>query len=309
MSSSLEIVLLSRDRPNYLREALLSALSQSGERIEVVVSDNSEQEDVSRMLAEEFPTLRCIRRKPTLDAFAHFRTVIDSATADLLVMFHDDDVMMDGYVDTLRGHLDADSTLAAVCCDATILQGSPSSHERFCPGGRGDLHLYVPEDLLREYFSLSPKGPAPFPGYMYRREAIQGLCLDPLHGGKYSDVSFLMKVMRRGPILWLDNVWMRYRIHGFNDSATEAVGQRLRLLRYIYFSTSMHRHSPLVAQYRYRYWASWWCGKSGARQPWRRRVVRRFLITSTAKYALTRTTLWKRLFAKLSGLVRKKLGT
>jgi len=51
LSSSLQIFLLSRDRPDYLREALQSALAQSGERIEVIVSDNSEREEVARMLA------------------------------------------------------------------------------------------------------------------------------------------------------------------------------------------------------------------------------------------------------------------
>jgi len=305
VSSSLQIILLSRDRPNYLREALQSVLSQSGERIEVIVSDNSDSEDVSRMLATEFPTVRCIRRKPTLSAFEHFRAVIDTATADLLVMFHDDDVMTGGYVHTLRSHLDADPTLAAVCCDATILKGGQPTKERFGLSGRGDIHLHVPEDLLREYFSLSLNGPAPFPGYMYRRAAIHGLCLDPLQGGKYSDVSFLLKVLSRGPMLWLDDPRMQYRIHASNDSATEAVGQRLRLLRYIYASTSMHRRARLVVQYRYRYWASWWRSTSGTQQPWRRRVVRRFLIASTVKYALTRTTLWRRLFTKLGGLLRQ----
>lgn len=308
MSSSLQIFLLSRDRPDYLREALQSALAQSGERIEVIVSDNSEREEVARMLAAEFPGVRCIRRSPPLGAFDHFQAVINAATADLVVMFHDDDVLLDGYADALRGRLDADSSLTAACCNATILRGTRVTTECFAPAGRNDLHLREPEDLLSEYFSLSPKGPAPFPGYMYRRTMIQGLGLDPRHGGKYSDVSFLLKVLRRGPMLWLKAPLIRYRIHGHNDSATEAVGQRLRLLRYVYASTAVDRRSPLVAQYRYRYWTDWWRGASASQQqPWRRHVVRRFLIASTISYALTRTTLWRRSFAELDRLVQHAL--
>jgi|GEM_PF-546085 len=308
-TASLQIILLSRDRPEYLREALRSALSQSGDRIEVIVSDNSEREDVARMLAAEFPQVRCIRRTPPLGAFDHFRAIIDGATADLLVMFHDDDVLLEGYVQKMRGHLDADLSLAAACCNATILRGWQVTCERFAPGGRGDLQLRLPEDLLREYFSLSPKGPAPFPGYMYRRAAIQGLCLDPRHGGKYSDVSFLLKLLSRGSILWLDAVLMQYRIHVHNDSATEAVGQRLRLLRYVYAETTVDRHSPLIEQYRYRYWTSWWRGSvaTAVAQPWRKRVVLRFLVTRTVKYALTRPTLWQRLLSKLGRMARQQL--
>jgi glycosyltransferase involved in cell wall biosynthesis len=309
VSSSLQIVILSRDRPDFLREAVRSVLSQLGEHIEVVVSDNSEREVVARMLAHEFPTVRCIRRIPTMGAFDHFRAIIDGATADLLVMFHDDDVLLEGYVHTLRGHLDADPSLAAACCDASILRGWHATCERFAPGGRGDLQLRRPEDLLREYFSLSPKGPAPFPGYMYRRAAIQGLCLDPRHGGKYSDVSFLLKVLSRGPILWLDEVLMQYRIHVNNDSATEAVGQRLRLLRYVHANTAINHHSPLVEQYRYRYWIGWWrdSAANAVAQPWRKRVVWCFLVSRTVRYALTRPNLWQRLLSKLGRKVQQLL--
>lgn len=308
MASLLQLYLLSRDRPEYLRETLRSALNQAGDDIEVIVSDNSERNDVARMLAEEFPEVRCIRRTPPLGAFDHFRTIIDEASAELVVMFHDDDVLLDGYVEVLRGALEADPALAAVCCNAAILRGSQITDELFAPAA-GDVRLCGAADLLHHYFALSIKGPAPFPGYMYRRSAIQGLCLDPRHGGKYSDVSFLLKVLQRGPILWLQKPLMRYRFHGNNDSATEAVGQRLRLLRYVYTTTSVTRRSPLIRQYRYRYWMSWWRGASaaGARQPWRRRVVRRFLVACTAGYALTRATLWQRSLAKLGRLARQLL--
>ena len=307
-NASLQIILLSRDRPDYLREALRSALSQAGDRIEVIVSDNSERGDVSRMLAAEFPQVRCIRREPPLGAFDHFRAVIEDATAEFLVMFHDDDVLLDGYAQALRARLESDPSLAAVCCNAAILRGSQATEELFAPGG-ADLRLRAPEDLLRAYFSLSLKGPAPFPGYMYRRSALQGLFLDPRHGGKYSDVSFLLKVLQHGGLLWLSVPLMRYRLHGKNDSGTEAVGQRLRLLRYVYGSTDIDPRSPLITQYRYRYWMSWWLSSTATApaHPWRRRVVRRFLVTRTAAYALTRAALWKRPLSKLGRVVRQRL--
>lgn len=307
--ASLQIVLLSRDRPYYLREALRSALSQTGDRIEVIVSDNSVADDVARMLTAEFADVPCVRREPQLGAFDHFRSVIEGATTDLIVMFHDDDVLLDGYVDNLRSRMEADQTLAAVCCNATILRGEQVTTEMFAPNVDVDVTLRAPEDLLRQYFSLSPKGPAPFPGYMYRRTAIQGLFLDPRHGGKYSDVSFLLKVLQRGALLWLKTPLMRYRIHDQNDSSTEAVGQRLRLLRYIYRATAVDRHSPLIAQYRYRYWLSWWrgAGATAITLGWRQRVVRHFLVARTIMYALTRTTLWWRALAKLGRITRQTL--
>lgn len=311
VSSSLQIILLSRDRPNYLREALQSALSQLGERIEVIVSDNSDSEDVSRMLAKEFPTVSCIRRKPTLSFIEHVGAVIDSATADLLVMFHDDDVMLEGYVRKLRNSLDADPTLAAVCCDAIIMRKGQSSKERFGISRRTDLRIHRQEELLREYFTLSLKGPAPFPGYMYRRVFIQGLYLDPSQGGKYSDVSFLLKVLQRGSFIWFNEPLIKYRIHSQNESGSEAVGQRLRLLRYIYTTSNINKKSPLIDNYRYKFWINWLRSSEVKNWPWRKKVVLRNVLIRTAIYFITNKNIWSWLlmgFGRLKNKLLSQLG-
>lgn len=306
---TLQIYILARDRVDYLRQTLRSALDQQGDGIEVVVSDNSEHGAVSKMLTEEFPGVNQIRRWPALGAFDHFRTVIDEATADLVVMFHDDDLLRPGYAATMRRYFDLHPALGAVACNATVIRGDTVTDEWFSPDRGRDIELFTPEQLLAEYCSLSTKGPAPFPGYMYRCSHIQGLFLEPRQGGKYSDVSFLLKVLTRGPMMWLRLPHMHYRIHGHNDSAIEAVGQRLRLLRFVYATTSVRPRSTLVTQYRYRYWLSWWRGQAKAdrEMPWRRRVVRRFLVNISIWYAFTRPALWARGFSKLARMTRHTL--
>lgn len=306
-SSTLQIYLLARDRPAFLREALVSVLNQIARNVEVIVSDNSVQDDVFLMLAADFPNVKYVRRYPPLCASEHFRTVLEEATAELLVMFHDDDVLLPGYIKTLRWVMDNDPTLVAVCPNAFIMRGSKATDEYFAPPGRGDLKLNRPEDMLREYFSLLQKGAMPFPGYMYRRSMIHGLHLEPEEGGKYADVSFLVKAILRGPIHWLSVPLMLYRMHLNNDSATEAVGQRLALLRFVYASTAITPRSRLVAQYRYRYWLSWWLARARSRnlewQSWRQSVVRRFLLIHTVKYALTDRALWLYAWTKVKVLL------
>lgn len=299
MSISLQIVLLSRDRPNYLREALRSALSQSGEHIEVVVSDNSDREDVARMLAREFPAVRCIRRIPTLGSFDHFRAIIDGATADLLVMFHDDDVLLEGYAQKMRGHLEANPSLAAACCNARILRDTVPTSSLFMTAFRHDTLLSSAEELLEYYLCFNKHRAAPFPGYMYRRTAIQGLFPDARDGGKHADVTFLMNIIQRGPFLWLANPLMQYRMHSSNDSVVEQVGQRLRLLRYIYRNTTLQPKSAAVQEFRFRYWARWWRStvKHGnpGRYQWRRRIVFTYLCRQALRFALTKPGLWIRI--------------
>ena len=305
MPKTLQIYILSRNRPQYLRESLSSVLNQSNKNIEVIVSDNSDNNEVEEMLNKEFTNVRYIRRFPALDPFTHFSTVLNEACTEYLVMFHDDDVLQYEYADTLLSCLEADSTIAAISCNATILRNNQASWEYFAPNGRGNLRLVTPEDLLNQYFSLSHKGPTPFPGYMYRRALLKGLYLNPNEGGKYSDVSFILKIVSRGPIVWLDKPLMQYRIHEHNDSKQESVGDRLSLLRYVRTSLRLSSENALIEQYRYRYLMNWWREKDQSHQPWRRNLVSRFLITRTFKYNLTRTALWLRLFNKIAQLLKR----
>jgi hypothetical protein len=93
---------------------------------------------------------------------------------------------------------------------------------------------------------------------------------------------------------------MWYREHGANESATEAVAHRLRLLRYIYRNSRIRRNAPVVRTYRFRYWLNWWLtGKCRPRPtPWRDPIVRRFLLSTGLRFALMHPGFWLKIFAK-----------
>jgi hypothetical protein len=303
-NASLQVLLLSRDRPYCLH----SALSKSGNRIEVIVSDDSERADVACMLAGEFPQVRCIYRASPLGAVGHFRAVIGDATSKLLVVFHDDGVLLDGYAKVLHAGLEYAPSLAAECSNALIPCGSLVTQELLVRGGV-DLRLRAPGDLLRVHFSLSPQGPTHFSGYKHHRIAPQCLRLNPRHGGKCSDVTFLQKVLSDGVLLWLAAPLIGYRLHGQNNSSAKAAGPPLHLLRKVYGSIDMDRRSPPITRYSYRCWMSWW--RSSATNspftPWHRKVVRRILLIRTAAYALTRATPLERPQSKLSRMFHEHL--
>lgn len=279
-----QIYILSRDRPIYLSQTLLSALGQGG--AEVLVSDNSETDSVERMLAERFPEVLVVRRKPTLPALQHFRVVVEESSAEFLVMFHDDDVLFPGYLEAMLRAMKSNPDLVAVGCNARVLQDEQETDELMMGGLADPIRINDAEAMARRYLSYECGRPAPFPGYMYRRRFLDGLFLNPAEGGKYSDVSFLMKLAQRGPIMWLPQPLIWYRRHGSNDTGALAIPQLLRLLGFIYQHTSIRRRSSLVQQYRFRYWLRWW--RSGVQTGGgRRQVVGRFLLWQGLKFALS----------------------
>jgi len=84
---------------------------------------------------------------------------------------------------------------------------------------------------------------------------VSGLFLDPDEGGKYSDISFLMKILGRSQIVWEYQPVMRYRKHSAQDSQGTMIKDALSLLNYILQNTDFTRRSKEVRYFRYKSWA------------------------------------------------------
>jgi cellulose synthase/poly-beta-1,6-N-acetylglucosamine synthase-like glycosyltransferase len=299
-----QIFILARDRMEFCRETVASAIAQQYENFEVIVSDNSVNETVSQMLAKEFPAVRVIRRMPNLPALQHFNTLIAEATAPLLVLFHDDDILEPDYLSLMVSQFVAYPDITAAGCNARIIRGTKLTRQPFMGSFSGKKLLRITYDLLEPYLSLSTISPAPFPGYMYRTAMIQGLCLDAEKGGKHADVSFLGSVLARGPILWIDTCLMQYRFHGNNDSSQESIPNRLSWLRHIYATAGVHPKSRAVRDYKFLYWLKWYSQLASVdaddeiqylQCKWRRKVVLYFIAFSSVRFCCTRMVFWERL--------------
>ncbi|HEX5125874.1 MAG TPA: glycosyltransferase family 2 protein [Rhodocyclaceae bacterium] len=295
---TVQVIILARDRRDFLRETLRSVCAQDVQGFDVLVSDNSETNAVEQLIATEFPQLRYTRRQPTLAALDHFRTVIAESSADYVVFFHDDDVMLPGFIRILSRALDANPGVSGVAGNATILQTLTQTAQYTTMGPVAQARkLDGAEAIARAYLTRQMFGVAAFPGYMYRRRTLEGLYLDPDQGGKYADVSFLMKLAARAPLLWLPDVTMHYRIHNSNDSRRESIPQLLKLLQYIYQSTSIRRDSELIAEYRFRYWLRWWRQRqisANRNTAWRSHIVARYLLRRGLNFVFTRPSLcWR----------------
>lgn len=303
MTAAVRIYILSRDRPEYFRQALASVLAQDGAQAEVIVSDNSEKDDVQALVQREFPGVKYVRRTPPLPALDHFRCVIEESTAPYLVLFHDDDIMLPTYVSGMLSVMDAHPEVVAVGCNAWVLRDGLRTRKRFMGTVRRNRLVGSPPELLQSYLQLGTEGPAPFPGYMYRRQFLHGLYLDAAEGGKHADVTFLTKLLKRGPILWSSEPLMAYRFHQSNDSRAESVGERLSWIRHMVSVDGIDRKSAWLRDFKFYYWSRWWMqhATSGAlRLPrgWREKIVFRFLAATAISLATTRPSFWRRLLRR-----------
>ena len=230
--NSLEIFILCHNRVDDTRHAINSVLNQTNHRYTLKVSDNSSSDEVERMVRQEFPDVTYVRRVPMLPALMHFNQCISEAKSDYFCLFHDDDIMHEDYVSEMQKCIRQFPDAAAWGCNAEIEnQGVKRNQVSFRSYKKYEM-LRSARKLAEKYFSRHQSGFAPFPGYVYNRKRMGDILIPP-DGGKYADVTWLLKIAQRGSVVWITRPLMTYRFHGTNDGSIESVRDRLRFLGFI----------------------------------------------------------------------------
>lgn len=298
-----QIVILSCDRPEYCKQAVKSAIAQKYSKCLIQVSDNSQNELVADMLKDAFPSVDVIRRRPQLPPLEHFNLLIAEAQSELLVLFHDDDILEPDYAEIMVRQFTDHPDISAVACNARILNKDSITKWSFMGKVEPYKQIYQLDDLIRSYIKLDTNAPAPFPSYMYRSIAIKGLKLNFDSGGKHSDVSFLTDVLEKGPMIWLGKCLIQYRFHGKNDSSTENIPHRLKLLHHLMKKGAIKRGSLLHMDFRLNYCFNWlrqnsdgylWPKCKWVKQDRRVKIIRHFVLLSLIRMSLTRRDFWGR---------------
>jgi hypothetical protein len=284
-------------------------VKSSNKNTEVIVSDNSESDSIQKICHEQFPSIRYIRRSQPRTGPRHFKAILDEATSEYLVLFHDDDIMLPNYISTLLPYIEANPLISAVGCNAEIIDKTGKATGKFFIRNlKQPLFISNADQLITSY--IRSTGIAPFPGYMYRRKYIRSSFINYKHGGKYADVSFLLKILQRAAMVWHSEPLMHYRNHGDNDSATESIPDRLSLIRYLMTHEGMVRNSPEMRYFKFIYWANWWRSRDNfflIPNGWREKVVFHFLAHSSVKLIFFDSAFRKLLLYKFANLIKLRV--
>jgi hypothetical protein len=141
--------------------------------------------------------------------------------------------MEPNYVDTMLKTIERHPESVAYSCNAEIVdENNVPKHASF-DSGDADVIIENPRSLAGRYFSRFPNGTAPLPAYIYRSDIAKTIPIDPQTGGKYSDVTWLLEISKRGTLVWSSAKLIRYRMHSTSDGGLESTRDRLRLLGYL----------------------------------------------------------------------------
>src|SRR5579864_8942267 len=115
MKPKFSIAIPAYNRSEYLGQAIRSALAQTTQDFEVIVSDDCSTEDLESVVASFHDSrLKYHRSKIRLGAARNHQTSVDLSCGDYIVNLHSDDLLLPNYLEVAAAELAARQNAAAV---------------------------------------------------------------------------------------------------------------------------------------------------------------------------------------------------
>lgn len=233
--TKLSIVLMTFNRPLEALNAINSIVSQNRKSFELVISDNSENNELTNLInpliGKDLLKFRYIKRATVLSPNAHFTQCLSEVESEYVCFFHDDDLMHSNFVGEVLAAIDRLPNAVAFGANAIWDFKGVSTKLSF-----QSIFFYPgpisPQKLLKMYFSRHQLGIAPFPSYTYKTIAVKRFTFSQ-DDGKYGDVKWLANICGYGDVYWINKVMMTYKIHANSGGVSESRSDRLKFMAFI----------------------------------------------------------------------------
>ncbi len=214
-------VLIPAYRPGpYLREAVASVLAQEGVDLHLLVVDDASPEPVAAGLAGiDDSRLRIVRNPVNLGLVGNWNRCLDLAEGDPILIFHQDDRLLPGYLARAVALLAADSSLAFVFSNLRRIDaaGQPAGghwQPEALPAASVTLSS---ADLIR--LLLAHGNLIPCPSVVVRRSAYAA-------AGRFNpdlaytpDLEMWLRLARAGRVAYLAEPGLEQRVHPGQESS------------------------------------------------------------------------------------------
>ncbi len=116
------VIIPTYNRPEYLKQAITSAVQQTYQNLEIIVSDNCSSEN-PQALVESFqdPRIKFWRHEQNIGMLGNQFHGFKIATGKYVASLHDDDMWNHDFLSKLVPHLEANSDLILAFCDQYII--------------------------------------------------------------------------------------------------------------------------------------------------------------------------------------------
>ena len=213
--------ILSRNRAQFIGDAIKSLLLQSYSFKSIAVLDN-QSSDNTDMIVSGFPNVEFLKSDKELSVFDNLRRIKDHGTSDWVMAFHDDDVIHMSFLKEAAKALQKYSDLNLIASNF-IGTERPEIEDLNDQKLDYDYH-YFPNSSALSAFCMSDNRIG-FSSCLYKRELFNEIIeYDYRPFGKMADRPVLINACASGAAIVFKENYLLYRTHASQDSVTPANG-------------------------------------------------------------------------------------
>ena len=245
----IQVFIATYNRPTLVLNAIQSALNQDFDSFEVIVSDNSTNNETEILISKvNNELLSYKRRRPSLPVIDHLNAILQDVTSEYFMIFHDDDQMYSNMLQELHKNIISNEQIIAVGANARMITSDIFPNRLMFKNKNRNLIIHNRNQMVFRY--LIKRGIVPFPSYLYKNEVAKKIKLNPNNGGKHCDVAFMMEIASMGSVLLLIKPLMDYFISPVQDSRINDFVHRISLINFITKTSNYKNNSYLVKRLR-----------------------------------------------------------
>jgi len=219
------IMITAYNRPIYFKIALESAINQTYMNIEIVVCDNSTNNECNNVIEpflKEYKNIRYYKNEIELEVIDNFQKCISLSKGKYICFLMDDDILHISKIEVMIHYLIEDSTIALVTSYRQVIdengneRGTLVATRRLFPIPTRLTGKRVRDIILKDKMNVLGETTVP----LFRRKDIFGLGFGIYLERQYkaiADVATWLSLLTNGDMIYLPQTLNYFRIHGGQD--------------------------------------------------------------------------------------------
>ena len=249
------IVILSRNRPLFLEEAILSALRQTKLPKKIIVSDNSTVEKSNILkLKKKYNEVEFIFNDSNEHMADHYLRVLKNFKYDLIAICHDDDLLMPKYIEEVCITYRQFQNATIISVNGKSLKDKNVSKEMMWKSKKKYV-LVKKDQLFERWFNIDSDGVAPVSATVFNTNILKTkfkyIKPDKNYGKNYWDTFFFLKIIENSFFVWINKDLIRYRIHDSSVSNNSNLDYKIAYNLIVKNLNLNSYYAKILKKYRY----------------------------------------------------------
>ena len=247
MEPLVSVILTVYKRTEYLKEAISGVLNQSEIRYEIIVSDDSNCEEIKK-ISETFqnPRIKYRCNKTNLGVAQNVRSAINEARGTFITILNDDDYWKPDFLEKLLLPLKNNPEIVMAFCNHWLVnevgiinkQATEDVEERY-----GRSILKAGELSNWKKFAVIQNGVPLAMASIFRKDALPLECIFPETKGAYDYWISCLLAKTGGLAYFVSERLTCYRIHNTMETGRKSVDKRLNMV-FIFQTLLLEKYFP-----------------------------------------------------------------